>query len=168
MIFSRQVLSRIQFYVPSRLRCRYRRPGIHREKPDRKLVKVRLSLGRTLSFARSATTGVPAVGGLKFSIAQKNCKKCQWGKWQLGEVPVGGSASWGRASWGKWQLGGVPVGRTASWGNFQLGSASWGNCQLGDKNLALKYSCFPQLALLLTGTSPNWSSPRNEIPQLPR
>ena len=45
--------------------------------------------------------GVPAVGGLKFSIAQKkNCKKCQ-----LGEVPVGGSASWGSASWGKYQLG---------------------------------------------------------------
>ena len=35
--------------------------------------------------------GVPAVGGLKFSIAQKNCKKCQ-----LGEVLVGGSASWGK------------------------------------------------------------------------
>ena len=41
--------------------------------------------------------GVPAVGGLKFSMTQKkNSKKCQ-----LEEVPVGGSASWGtRASWG--------------------------------------------------------------------
>ena len=46
--------------------------------------------------------GVPAVGGLKFSMAQKKVQKsASWGKCQLGEVPVGGSASWGtRASWG--------------------------------------------------------------------
>ena len=37
------------------------------------------------------------------------------------EVPVGGSASWGKC-----QLGEVPVG----------GSATWGKCQLGDFNLS--------------------------------
>ena len=45
--------------------------------------------------------GVPAVGGLKFSMAQKKVQKsASWGKCQLGEVPVGESASWGSASWG--------------------------------------------------------------------
>ena len=40
--------------------------------------------------------GVPAVGGLKFSMAQKKfAKNASWGNCQLGEVPVGGSASWG-------------------------------------------------------------------------
>ena len=35
--------------------------------------------------------GVPAVGGLKFSMAQKNfAKSASWGKFQLGEVLVGG------------------------------------------------------------------------------
>ena len=39
--------------------------------------------------------GVPAVGGLKFSIAQKKfAKSASWGKCQLGKVLVGGSASW--------------------------------------------------------------------------
>ena len=38
--------------------------------------------------------GVPAVGGLKFSMAQQKVQKsASWGKCQLGEVPVGGSAS---------------------------------------------------------------------------
>ena len=63
--------------------------------------------------------GVPAIGGLKFSMAQKKVQKsASWGKGQLGEVPVGGGASWGKC-----QFGEVPVG----------GSASWGKCQLGDK-----------------------------------
>ena len=41
--------------------------------------------------------GVLAVGGLKFSMAQKNEKKYQLGKCQLEEVPVMGIASWGQA-----------------------------------------------------------------------
>ena len=45
--------------------------------------------------------GVPAVGGLKFSMAQQKVQK---------------SASWGSASWGKCQLGEVLVGGRASWG----------------------------------------------------
>ena len=53
-----------------------------------------------------ADFGVPAVGGHKFSMAQKKVQKsASWGKCQLGEVPVGGSASWGKC-----QLGEVPVG----------------------------------------------------------
>ena len=41
---------------------------------------------------------------------------------QLGEVPV-----WGSASWGSCQLGEVPVGGGASWGSASLEtSASWG------------------------------------------
>ena len=45
--------------------------------------------------------GVPAVGGLKFSMAQKKVQKsATWGKCQLAEVPVGGGASGGSASWG--------------------------------------------------------------------
>ena len=39
----------------------------------------------------------------------------------MGEVPVGGSASWGKC-----QLGEVPVGE----------SGNWGKCQLGDLNLS--------------------------------
>ena len=44
--------------------------------------------------------GVLAVGGLKFSMAQKKLKKVP-----VGKVPVGGSASWEKC-----QLGGVAVG----------------------------------------------------------
>ena len=45
--------------------------------------------------------GVPAVRGLKFSMAQKKVpKSASWGKCQLGEVPVGGSASWGKCQFG--------------------------------------------------------------------
>ena len=44
--------------------------------------------------------GVLAVGGLKFSMAQKKLKKVP-----VGKVPVGGSASWGEVP-----IGGVPVG----------------------------------------------------------
>ena len=48
-----------------------------------------------------------AVGGLKFSMAQKILQK----------VPVGGSASWGKG-----QLGEVLVGESANLGT----SVSWG------------------------------------------
>ena len=44
--------------------------------------------GSFLAIVKNAlltSRGVPAVGGLGFSMAQKNCKKCQ-----LGKVPVGG------------------------------------------------------------------------------
>ena len=62
--------------------------------------------------------GIPAVGGLKFSKAQKKfAKSASWGKCQLGEVPV-----WGSASWEKCQLGEVLFG----------GSAFWGKCLLGE------------------------------------
>ena len=45
--------------------------------------------------------GVPAVGGLKFSMAQKKVKKsASWLKCQLGEVPVGGIASSGKCQFG--------------------------------------------------------------------
>ena len=55
--------------------------------------KIRTYINNT----KNQANGVPAVGGLKFSMAQKkSSKKCQ-----LGDVPVGESASWGtRASWG--------------------------------------------------------------------
>ena len=33
-----------------------------------------------------------------------------WGKYQLGEVPIGGSASWGILAQGEEQFGEVPVG----------------------------------------------------------
>ena len=37
---------------------------------------------------------------------KKNCKKCQFGEVPVGEVPVGGSASWGKCQLGdKGQLG---------------------------------------------------------------
>ena len=41
--------------------------------------------------------GVPAVGGLKFSMAQgKSAKSASWGLCQLEEVPVGGRTGWGK------------------------------------------------------------------------
>ena len=42
--------------------------------------------GQTLKFNFKYSEGVPAVGGLKFSMAQKKLQK----------VPVGGTASWGK------------------------------------------------------------------------
>ena len=55
--------------------------------------------------------GVPAVGGLEFSMAQKKLKKVPvGGKCQLGKVPVGESASWGRCHLGKVPVGRMPVG----------------------------------------------------------
>ena len=48
--------------------------------------------------------GVLAVGGLKFSMAQKKLKKVP-----VGKVPVGGSASWGKCQLGGCQLGIVSV-----------------------------------------------------------
>ena len=46
-------------------------------------------------YALLSFPSVPAVGGLKFSMAQKKLQK----------VPVGGSASWGKCHFGE-----VPVG----------------------------------------------------------
>ena len=49
--------------------------------------------------------GVPAVGGLKFSLAQKRfAKSASWGKCQLEELPVGRSASWGKCQLGDFNL----------------------------------------------------------------
>ena len=45
--------------------------------------------------------GVPAVGGLKFSMAQKKKFK---------KVPLGGSASWRKCQLGEVPVGEVPVG----------------------------------------------------------
>ena len=48
--------------------------------------------------------GVPAVGRFKSKA------RASWGKCQSGEVPVGGSTTWGSATRGKCQFGEVPVG----------------------------------------------------------
>ena len=64
----------------------------------------RFSVPKILQYLRCLllnTTGVPAVGGLKFSMAQKKVKKsASWLKCQLGEVPVGGIASSGKCQFG--------------------------------------------------------------------
>ena len=55
--------------------------------------RVKLQTGRIDNLTPPGDqAGVPAVGGLKFSIAQNKI----WKKCQLGEVVVGGSASWGK------------------------------------------------------------------------
>ena len=62
--------------------------------------------------------GVPALGGLKFSMAQQKVQKsATWGKCHLGEVPLGRSATWGKC-----HLGEVPLGGSATWGT----GATWG------------------------------------------
>ena len=54
--------------------------------------------------------GVPAVGGLKFSMAHKKLQKCKFGEVPVGEVPVWERVSQESASQGKCQLRNVPVG----------------------------------------------------------
>ena len=44
----------------------------------------------SFSYSSILENGVPAVGGLKFTMAQQKVQKsASWGKCQLGEVPVG-------------------------------------------------------------------------------
>ena len=55
----------------------------------------------------SFSDGVPAVRGLKFSMAQKKLQK----------VPVGGSGSWGKCQLGKGQFRKEPFeGQVPVWG----------------------------------------------------
>ena len=107
---------------------------------------------------------VTAVEALKFSMAQKKFQK----------MPVGGSASWGKCQSGEVLVEGVPVGESASWGKCQLGEVpAGGQVPVGGQKFNPLTDNFFQFCKLLkinsfalpqTATSPNWPSPRAEIP----
>ena len=62
-------------------------------KPRNKILDYHTKYSGEISIYRKKFMAVPAVWGLKFSMAQKIANSASWGKCQFGEVSVGGSAS---------------------------------------------------------------------------
>ena len=77
------------------------------------------------------------------------------------------NGSWGILARDEGQLGEVPVGRTASWGKLldfraKFLSLNWHSFP----NWQFPQLALPQLALPPTGTSPNWPFPNWHFPQM--